>query len=163
MEKSHSNIRGQPSLYKPELVEKIIDLVYMGKSGIEISRMDGMPSNRTLTNWRRKYPDFAHKWFMAWQMAAWEIEEECLEIADDVSEDYKILYKKNGDPYVVVVKENIARSRLKIHVRLKSMEARMPKVYGREKPVVVTEEPLTREEIDKRLIALTDRARELGS
>ena len=50
--------RGAPSLYSKGLADKIIDLISQGYSEREIVKMQGMPSLRTLQNWKDKYPDF---------------------------------------------------------------------------------------------------------
>lgn len=52
---------GAPSLYSKELADKIVDLISQGFSEREISKKRGMPSLRTIQNWKDKYPDFLQR------------------------------------------------------------------------------------------------------
>ena len=49
---------GRPTLYTPELAEKICELIRSGKSERNICQMDGMPSMTTLWNWKNENPEF---------------------------------------------------------------------------------------------------------
>ena len=49
---------GRKSLYTPELVEKICELIASGKSEYEIAGKDGIPSTTTLWNWKKANPEF---------------------------------------------------------------------------------------------------------
>jgi hypothetical protein len=50
---------GRPSLYNPELVEKILVLMYSGKSLRSICKQSGMPDKDTVSVWRIRHPEFA--------------------------------------------------------------------------------------------------------
>ena len=52
---------GAPTLYTDELADKIIGLISQGFSEREISKKQGMPSLRTIQNWKDKYPDFLQR------------------------------------------------------------------------------------------------------
>lgn len=147
--------------YTPQIVKEIIDLVAMGKSGIEISKMKGMPAKTTLVRWRQQYRDFGEKWFLAWQRAAMEVEEEIKEIADDDSRDYRMV-EVDGKATLVIDKDNIARAKLRCYVREKSSAARMPRVFGNRVDINVKDETMTAEEIEKRLIMISNKAKLLG-
>jgi hypothetical protein len=44
--------------YKPEIVNKILDLLSCGKSIVDIEKIDGMPTRQCIFTWCCKYPDF---------------------------------------------------------------------------------------------------------
>lgn len=52
---------GAPSLYSKELADKIVDLISQGFSEREISKKRGMPSLRTIQNWKDRHPDFLQR------------------------------------------------------------------------------------------------------
>lgn len=52
---------GRPSMYSKELADKIIGLVEDGVSERKICQMPGMPSMRTLSTWKDKYPEFLQR------------------------------------------------------------------------------------------------------
>lgn len=49
---------GCPSSYTEELAEKICDLIGQGKSEAEISKMQGMPCEATISNWKIAHREF---------------------------------------------------------------------------------------------------------
>lgn len=137
---------GRQPIYTLKLHEKIIDLVYLGKSGREISKLEGMPHYNTMVRWKRKYPKFAEDWLKGWQEAAYEGEEECKDIADTVDED----------------KAAIQKAKLRIEVRQKSIAARMPSIYGNKIDLTVDDKVLTPDERRARLAAAIKKAEDLG-
>ncbi len=78
--------RGRPTLYSKELADKIIDLIESGVSETKISKKNGMPSLRTLQNWKDKYPDFLQRSARARQTSAEMFRDEALKIAYDTAQ-----------------------------------------------------------------------------
>ena len=50
--KPNASKMGRPSIYTPELAEKICDLIREGKSERQICKMPGMPDAKTLLRWK---------------------------------------------------------------------------------------------------------------
>ena len=124
-------------VYSDKLKDKIMERVRRGDSQDAISLLPNMPSDRTMSNWKRTKDDFADAWFLAWQEAAERMEEECLEIADNTADDHEIRMDKQGSQYIHGNKEQVQRSRLRIDTRMRLMEARKPSVYGRKAEINV--------------------------
>ena len=53
------------TLYSPEMVDTICDLIRRGVSVSQIEQMDGMPSWCSIAVWLRKYPEFQQKYVLA--------------------------------------------------------------------------------------------------
>lgn len=58
MATSTKNKVGRPSSYTQELADEIIELIRNGYSEREICRKRGMPSLKTLWNWKDQHPEF---------------------------------------------------------------------------------------------------------
>lgn len=58
MASTTKNKVGRPSSYTQELADVIIELIRNGYSEREICKKRGMPSLKTLWNWKDKYPEF---------------------------------------------------------------------------------------------------------
>lgn len=58
MATSTKNKVGRPSSYTQELADEIIELIRNGYSEHEICRKRGMPSLKTLWNWKDQHPEF---------------------------------------------------------------------------------------------------------
>lgn len=56
---------GRPTLYSPELGERICELVANRVPVAEICAMDGMPDKSTLYRWKRVYRDFSDNYARA--------------------------------------------------------------------------------------------------
>ena len=54
------NPNGRASTYTEELGERIVELLWTGecRSIRQVAEQDGMPTRRTIFNWKNKYPDF---------------------------------------------------------------------------------------------------------
>ena len=61
---------GRPSLYTPELAERICSLIEEGYSERKISKMDGMPDIVTIWRWKEKYPEFCKQSARAREISA---------------------------------------------------------------------------------------------
>lgn len=120
---------GRPTDYSVELAALICERVATTTLGLErlCAAHDDLPSKFTVNLWRYRYPEFSTQYAMAKLTQADLLAEECLEIADDTSQDTKI------DPetgYEVCNTEFIARSRLRIDTRKWLAAKLLPKQYG---------------------------------
>jgi len=61
---------GRPSLYSPELAQKLCDRLGAGELGVEIVKEPGMPSFATIHRWLGAHPDFRATYARAREMQA---------------------------------------------------------------------------------------------
>lgn len=73
---------GRPSLYSAELVDRIVELIAEGHSERQIAKMDGMPSVRTIQNWKDQYPEFLQRSARAREAAAEVYDDRRRELAE---------------------------------------------------------------------------------
>jgi hypothetical protein len=112
--------------YTPELGQKICAEMVTPKSLAKICKQPGMPTKRVVMSWLQKYPEFLEIYRIAQKERAEVYFEECVDIADDGSQDFV----EDADGHVRVDKEHINRSRLRVDTR-KWICAKMdPKKYG---------------------------------
>lgn len=75
--------RGRPSIFTPELAQKILDFVEEGYSIRKIEKQEGMPCRDTIKVWLRDNPDFSVQFAHAHEAAADFRADEVVEIADN--------------------------------------------------------------------------------
>jgi len=87
------NKGGRPTVYTPELGDMVCALYAGGMSEARIGRLKGMPSKRTLQNWRKlERGTFKQDWEVARQMkAAYHAEKGLQELEGLTDEDLKKL------------------------------------------------------------------------
>ncbi len=121
---------GRPSIYGPELTERLLRRISEGESVRRICRDEDMPSEWTIYSWLREKPEFQDEYRLAIEMRADAMFDEILAIADDPTHDWAERTTKDGKKVVVGDHEHIHRSRLRVDTR-KWMLARMsPRKYG---------------------------------
>lgn len=139
---------GRPTGYTPELATLICERVATSTFGLNklCAMYDDMPSKFTVNLWRYKHPEFSIQYALAKLVQADLLAEECMEIADDDSEDTKINTLTGEE---VANNEFIARSRLRIDTRKWLAAKLLPKQYG---PVVAEDKKTVSESIVEKLI-----------
>jgi hypothetical protein len=116
---------GRPTLYTPELAEKICELMTMGNSIKSICALEDMPGETTLYRWLTNNTEFLEKYRAAREVQAESFFEEMIREATDRSGDY---FMDGNQPRPNAA--NVMRSKL-IADNLKWVLARMnPKKYG---------------------------------
>ena len=75
---------GRPSLYTPELGEKICKLIAEGKSERLICEMPGMPKLSTLWTWKDKHPEFLDSSVRARAASAEHFNDEVIRLSDEL-------------------------------------------------------------------------------
>ena len=120
----------RPSTYDPKKAKKIIEQLSDGVPLRVICRQEGMPAWRTVYDWIAKDAELAAHIACARELGYDAIAEECLDIADDGTNDW--IDKKNADgtTYEALNGEHIQRSKLRIETRLKLLAKWNPKKYG---------------------------------
>lgn len=76
---------GRPTGYTVERGQQICELIAQGKSEIEISKMEGMPSVSTIWHWKCKYPEFLSLSVRARARSASLFREKALKIAEEMN------------------------------------------------------------------------------
>lgn len=73
---------GRPTIYTPELVERICELVASSSDGLEIicNNNPELPHPDTIKSWRAKYDDFSAKYLLAKEKQAHLVAEDMVKI-----------------------------------------------------------------------------------
>lgn len=121
---------GRPSSYTQEKADEICAMIAEGKSIRTICAIDGMPETPTFYRWLRTYPEFLQQYTCAKQDQADALAEEMLDISDDGSNDWMETRNKRGEIEIVLDKEHVNRSRLRVETRKWIASKMKPKVYG---------------------------------
>jgi hypothetical protein len=114
-----------------------------------------MPTIRRANQWRKDYPEFEEVFKESVQDRLSIFEEQVLQIADDMSRDFKEVIR-GGKSIRVVDAEVIARAKLRVDVRFKHLKAGKPQKWGDTQTLITKsdgEDPadLSSEELEKRL------------
>ena len=120
-----------PEPVPQDRVEEIIVWVSEGKPLREYCRIEGNPPFRTVYNWLEKDKEFLARFAHARDLGEDVIAQECLEIADDATNDWMEYHDKDGDAIGWKLNgEHVQRSKLRIETRLKLLAKWNPKKYG---------------------------------
>lgn len=119
---------GRPTDFTQELADLICELVSSTTHGLQklCTLHDELPDKVTINRWRHRFPEFRTQYAQAKCEQADLLAEECLDIADDDSNDTKI----SPEGYEICNTEFIARSRLRIDTRKWLAAKLLPKQYG---------------------------------
>jgi hypothetical protein len=108
-----------------ELEQEIVDWIASGKTLREFCRQDTKPSHDAVYDHEKLSTEFKQRIACAREQGEDVIAQECLEIADDGSNDW--VESKFGPQ---VNQEHIQRSRLRVDTRLKLLAKWNPRKYG---------------------------------
>lgn len=121
---------GRPSTFTPEIAAKICEELAAGLSLRAICRKDGMPPESTVRQWEiDNVEGFAAQSARARETGCHSMADECLEIADDGSNDWMKSNKPDDNGYVLNG-EHVQRAKLRIDTRMRLLGKWLPKVYG---------------------------------
>lgn len=120
---------GRVSTFSQEKADHICEQLTKGIPLAEICREDGMPAVRTVSDWKDAHPSFAAAFARAREDGFDAIAADCLRIADDTTNDTKIV---GGDENAreAANTEWISRSKLRVETRLKLLAKWDPARYG---------------------------------
>lgn len=129
---------GRPLDYTKEMGDYICELVASTGHGLlKLTRLyPELPPKETINRWRHRVPQFRTQYALAKLEQADILAEECLEIADDSTND--VAYDKDGNECCNT--EFIARSRLRVDTRKWLAAKLLPRQYG-DKTQVETVKP----------------------
>ncbi len=119
---------GRPSDFTQEKLDRICDRLALGEPMAVICRDDDMPTDRTVRNWMERIDGVSSAIARAREVGFDAIATECLEIADETSNDTK-WGGENGETRQAN-SEWISRSKLRVETRLKLLAKWDPKRYG---------------------------------
>ena len=123
-------LTGRPSGYSDELGDEICERLCNGESLRAICEPSDMPSRSMVFRWLGNNESFRDQYARAREEQADAIFDECLQIADESTNDYMDTQDSDGATTAKLNGENIQRSRLRIDTR-KWMAGKMrPKKYG---------------------------------
>jgi hypothetical protein len=124
------NKGGRPLEYTQEMGDYICELVSSHGYGLmKLCKLyPELPDKVTINRWRYRVQEFRIQYAQAKIIQADILAEECLEIADDDSNDTKLTHE--GDE--VCNTEFIARSRLRVDTRKWLASKLLPKQYGQQ-------------------------------
>jgi len=126
------NKTGRPTKYDPEIARIMCEKLSEGIPLREICREnEGFPAWRTVYDWMKRDPDLSASIACARDVGYDALAEECLDIADNASNDWMERMDEHGKPIGWQVNgEHIQRSKLRIETRLKLLAKFNPKKYG---------------------------------
>lgn len=125
---------GRPTIYTPELVDKILDVVATHQCGLKkcCALYDWMPNHDTIISWRAKYQEFSDRYLEARKKQAHLLAERTNELAEELT-DYIYEDAKSGatciDSGIVAMQKLIINSKTWLASRIE------PKMYGSDKRV----------------------------
>lgn len=133
---------GRPSSYTPEIGDEICKRIADGKSLSGICAEEEMPSTTTVRKWliegakesaEQRFKDFLVNYTRAREEQADAIFDECLEIADNATDDLIFLAESGGEgesAKPALKHSAIARAKLQIDTRKWMAGKLRPKKYG---------------------------------
>lgn len=128
--------RGRPTDYTEENVELVLIHLATGNSLNELRDMEDYPHPSTVYRWLFKHDEFRDKYIAARAIGMFGMAEDCLEIADDGSNDWMEKLDREGEQ--IGWRENgeaVSRSRLRVQTRQWYMERINARVFGDKKQI----------------------------
>ena len=125
---------GRPSTYDPIIAHKICEQLSEGVPLREICRQEGYPSYRAIYRWMVQDEELSSHIARAREVGYDNMAEECLDIADNATNDWMDREFRNAHGKIKVERvadtEHIQRSKLRIETRLKLLAKWRPEKYG---------------------------------
>src|ERR1035437_9608987 len=134
---------GRPTIYTIELREQICRRIASGRTLRAVCRDADMPCRETIDDWLYDCDNegkedriwvkdqFILHLARARHNQADNIHDECIDIADDGTNDFVERAIKGGKVVVVFDKEHVNRSRLRIDTRQAWLQNTLPHIYGK--------------------------------
>lgn len=168
MTETEKNKGGRPTDYSLDLATEICETIASNSMGVKrlCAQNEHWPDHSTIYRWLMKYPEFSDLYARAKDHQAEVLVDEIIDIADDSSQDEKIIDKPWGEE-VVLNREFADRSRIRIDARKWCAAHLRPRKYGDKIQTEVTGKngapieyaELTAEERKQRALELLDTAR----
>jgi hypothetical protein len=108
--------------YSDQLATEICERISSGELLTVIARDEHMPTVRRCQQWLKEHEEFQALFNMSIQDRLLVFEEQVIEIADDMKNDFKTVIK-NGREKRVADPDMVARAKLRIEVRFRHLKA----------------------------------------
>ncbi|MFA5217146.1 hypothetical protein [Sulfuricurvum sp.] len=134
-EEQKKNTGGRPSKFSQEIADEICKRLSSGESLLNICRDDHLPTRISVYNWLLdgKHEAFFNNYARARELQAEYLFDDCLDIADDGTNDWMIIHKRSGEEEEVPNREVLDRSRLRVDTRKWYLSKVLPKKFGEQK------------------------------
>lgn len=119
-----------PHEERPAVIAGLEAWLSEGKTLRDFCRQEGKPSYSTIYAWLEEDKDAAERIARARQLGFDAIAQECLEIADDGSNDWMQTTGRDKEPGWQLNGEHVQRSKLRVWSRLQLLAKWDPKRYG---------------------------------
>lgn len=128
----------RPTKYAPKISDSICEKLIGGDSLPTICAPEDMPSKTTVYNWlaeatvesaKPELREFLDRYTRARQLQQDALMDECLDIADDGSNDWYKKQTRDGGNIEAFDKEHVQRSKLRVDTRVILAERLSPKKY----------------------------------
>lgn len=130
-EKPPKKPQGRPSKRTQAIEDEIFRRIGEGETLRAICRDEHMPSYGAVYDWAEADKDFSSRLAHARDKGEEAIAQECIEIADDGTNDWMEKHGKDGEFIGYQINgEHVQRSKLRIETRLKLLAVWNPKKYG---------------------------------
>lgn len=120
---------GRPSTFTQKIADEICERLIEGRSLRSICLDDKMPATGTVCRWLGENENFREQYERARDAQADTLADEIVDIADDGSNDF-MERKRGEDTEIVVDKEHVLRSKLRVDARKWVASKLKPKKYG---------------------------------
>jgi hypothetical protein len=122
---------GGPTVYTPELADRILDGLMQGRSLAAVCRDPGMPTPSTVRNWAEEDREgFAMRYKLAREIGCETMADEIIDIADNCPTMVIERRRRDGTIKLVAVRGNVAIARLRIEARQWRLSKMLPRHYG---------------------------------
>lgn len=122
--------KGRPSKFTQAIADEICARLTQGEPLAVICRDAHMPDPATVWRWQQGNAALTQAIAHARDLGFDALAAECLEIAEDGSQDYAEKKRPDGSTYEAFDSEHVQRSKLRIDTRLKLLSKWDPKRYG---------------------------------
>lgn len=121
---------GRPTTYSKKIATEICANIALGNSLRSVLKKNGMPAMSTVFKWLSEHQEFSEQYAHACEERSEAMAEDILDIADDGTNDWMEVERKDGSTYEMFNKEAAQRSKLRIETRKWLMSKMKPKKYG---------------------------------
>lgn len=122
---------GRPTKYEPKVAEAICEMMIAGEGLVKICARPGMPGRSTVHRWLNEHQEFRDTYARARELQADFYAEECIQIADDDSQDILDI-GETGDKRMITNSAAVARARERINARKWAASQMAPKKWGQQ-------------------------------
>jgi hypothetical protein len=121
---------GRPTIRNAELEESILLRLASGESLRSIGRDETMPDPATVWRWSEADAEFCKRLRTARETGVHAIIDEAREIADDGRNDWVEVENSKGETKIVLDREHVDRSKLRVEYRKWLASVVAPRSYG---------------------------------